>query len=331
MSIKLGILKGFTQDWQLYVGACEELGVKYEVIDFISSNWLELINKSNCDGFLARPPCSFQEKKNIYDERLYLLSQILKKTIYPSFNELFLYENKRNVAAWLKAHGFPHPETRVFAKKEEALEYLKNAEYPLVFKANIGSGAKRVNIVKSRFYAKALAELIFGIHPKLALGATDFIKKCGIKIFPNIGDMQKHYLIVQKFKEIKWEWRIIKVGKSYFGHQKLAKNGFCSGSDLVGWVEPPKELLFLAKEICEKGMFDSMAIDIFETTDNKYLVNELQSIFGSYLESQMYINNIPGRFVFKDNDFVFEEGIFNRHGSHLLRVEDFLEKLHNRV
>jgi len=331
MAIKLGILKGFKPNWKLYASACEELNVKYEIIDFFASNWLESIKKSDCNGFLVRPPCSYQERLNIYKERLYFLNKVLKKPIYPSFNEIFLYENKRNVATWLKIHDFPHPETRIFTKKDEALDFINNAVYPVVFKTNTGAGSERVNIIKSRFFSRVIVELIFGIRPEFAFGNTNFVKKLGLKIFPNIGEAQRHYLIAQDFKDIKWEWRIIKVGKSYFGHQKLSKNGFCSGSDLVGWVEPPKELLFLAKKICETGQFNSMAIDIFETTDGQYYVNELQSLFGSYVESQMYINNIPGRFVFKNNDFVFEEGIFNRHGSNLLRIEDFIEKLQKQV
>lgn len=58
-----------------------------------------------------------------------------------------------------------------------------------------------------------------------------------------------------------------------------------------------------------------------------YYVNELQSLFGSYNPSQMYINNIPGRFVYNDNRWLFEEGLFNGNGSANLRVEDFINKL----
>ena len=70
-----------------------------------------------------------------------------------------------------------------------------------------------------------------------------------------------------------------------------------------------------------------MALDVFETQDGRFLINELQSIFGSIDDSQMYIDGVPGRFRCVDGRFVFEEGRFNRHGSYTLRVQHFVEML----
>ena len=111
----------------------------------------------------------------------------------------------------------------------------------------------------------------------------------------------------------------------------MLKGQMASGSDRIGWVEPPEEVLLLAKNVCDKGNFDSMAVDIFETINGEFLVNELQAVFGSYIPYQMKINRTPGRFVFQDNTFNFEEGEFHRHGSNLLRVEHFLQKLQGEV
>ncbi len=316
---KLGICTSFEPTYNKYIYACEELGIKYEIIDILSHEWLKIVTESNCDGFLLRPPSDIQERKSIYDERIYYISQHLKKPIYPSYDELFIYENKRNMATWLKIHGFKHLETKVFVKKQEAMDYLSKCEYPVVFKSNIGYGAHGVEIVKSKMRAKWLANRIFGfIHPKTTLGLFQF---------PFFGKAQKHYLIVQDFKKIKWEWRIVKIGKSYFGHQKLLKGEFASGSKLVGWVEPPKELLDLVKEVTEKGNFLSIDLDVFETVDNEYYINEIQSLFGQKDDSQMYIDGTSGRFILKDSKYIFEEGYFNKFGSYLLRVEHFIEIL----
>ena len=150
--------------------------------------------------------------------------------------------------------------------------------------------------------------------------------------FPVFGSIQKFYVIIQEYHKIKWEWRMIKIGDSYFGHQKLLNGEFASGSgiDAVGWIDPPKELLFLLKEVCEKGKFYSMSVDIFETLDGEYLINELQSVFGTYDRPQMYINDIPGRYIFKNGSFVFEEGDeFNKFKNDILRVKHFIEILEN--
>lgn len=332
MSAKLGILTGFDDTYRNYIKACEELGVNYEVADILSANWVDLIKKSDSEGFLVRPPCNLQERNSIYMERLYFLNKILKKPIYPSYEELFLYENKRATIAWLEINGYPHPKTKIFVRKKEALEYVKNAGLPLVFKSNIGAASKGVDIIKSKKEAVRIINNIFGIKPLRAKGYHK--RRCKYKNIPLFllsapasGILQKHYVIIQEYLKVKWEWRIIKIDNSYFGHQKLLKGEFASGSCLTGWVKPPEKLLYLAREICEKGRFYSMAMDVLETTDDQFYIIEMHSLFGSSKPSQMRIKDVPGRYIYKDNRFIFEEGVFNQHESYLLRVEHFLKLL----
>lgn len=327
--ITLGICTSFDPSYKHYIAACDELGVKYKIVDLLSSDWIAEIENSNCDGFLLRPPCDYQERKTIFDERMYFMHFEMNKAIYPGYKELYIYECKRNMAYWLKINGFPHAETRVFTDRKSAHSYFDQCDFPVVFKSNIGYGAKRVQIVKGKTRAKHLANRVFGLfHPAMSFGYSPFAyhKKMTFPV-PNVGKAQKHYLIIQDFKNIKWEWRIIKIGNSYFGHQKLLKGEYASGSGKVGWVKPPDDLLNLAREVSQRGGFNSIALDVFETIDDQYCINEIQSIFGSYNNSQMYIDGKPGRFQYIDGKFVFEEGEFNQHGSYLLRVAHFLEIL----
>ncbi|MGZ5555363.1 MAG: hypothetical protein ACXW3H_06355 [Candidatus Aminicenantales bacterium] len=325
--MKLGILTGY-HEWRSYISACEELGIAHEVVDILSPDWMDNIRRSQADGFLCRPPCGFQELKTIYDERLYFIKEYFRKPLYPNFNSLYIYESKRNVAAFLEFYGIPHPQTQVFIDRQQALDHLKTAAYPIVLKSNIGAAGSAVDVVASYRAAKRIARKIFGFKDGLfCRGKSPTLSKWGIP-FRLTGSAQKHYLIAQAFHEIKWEWRILKIGNSYFGHQKLLKSGMASGSGLVGWVDPPRELLYMAKDICDKGNFDVMDIDIFETTDGHYLVNELQALFGSYLPYQMRIDDKPGRYVYShETGFVFEEGEFNRLNSKLLIVQDFVSQL----
>ena len=333
--MKLGILTAFRDLHLYYVHACEELGIAYEIIDIIGDDWQRAIEESSCDGFLCRPPSKFQERKALFDERLYVINKIMKRKIYPSYDELLIYENKRLTSYWLKLQNIPHPETHIFYRKPDFLEYLKQLEnYPLVLKSNTGSAAKGVRIVRSRLVARHIANMLFGVgSTKLSLGYTS--QKTGRLVrFPALGTLERHFVIVQKFERIKWEWRIVRIGDSYFGHKKLLRGSFASGSLQKEWGPPPPDLLFMAKELCERGGFLSMSIDIFETIDGRYLVNEMQSLFGQKTENLMYVDGVPGRYVLRNNRFIFEEGSFNRHCSYRLRVEHFvglLTKAHEIV
>ena len=154
-------------------------------------------------------------------ECFYFLNVILKRSIYPSYGELKLYENKRNMATWLELNKYPHAKTKVFIDKKEAKTYISNCKYPIVIKSNIGSAATGVRIVKSKRKAKRIVNNVFGrIHPLFTLGQTFKRKRFGI-IIPVWGNTIRHNILIQEYHTIKWEWRIIKIGHSNFGHQKL--------------------------------------------------------------------------------------------------------------
>lgn len=322
--ITIGILKGFRdfsiEHWQK---ACEDLGFAYEIIAFTAPDWIEQIERSRADVFVCQPEVWVSVEKQLFDERLYFLSRELKKTIYPSYNEIFIYENKRNMAYWLKINRVPHPETKVYylrskAQLTDTIRDLERLEYPQVFKTYIGSAASGVRIIRSYSEAKKLVRRIY---------KRGFLRKPGNKL-----DLQWGYAIFQKFIPDCAEWRMIRLGDSYFGHQKLKKGDFHSGSNRVGWYKPPDKLLDFTRRVCEKGKFTSMGLDIFEDAQGDYYVNELQTLFGSYNPSQMYIDNKPGRFLFDENtnNWRFEEGFFNQNYSHNLRLKYIVEHFHKQ-
>ncbi len=328
--MKLGILKSFCGEYRYYVKSCSELGLDHEVVDIIAPDWMERINRSNCDGFLCRPPSKVQERKTMFDERLMVLNRFMKKEIYPSLDEMLIYENKRLAHYWLGVNGFPAPETYVFYRKRDLKVFLDGYDsYPLVYKSNIGAKATGVRILRSRKQVEKLGRKIFGIFktPSLARGYTP-VKSGKLLKVPATGLRERHTMLLQKYENIKWEWRMVKIGESYFGHKKLLDpGGLASGSKLKGWGAPPEELLELTRNICESGNFRSMAVDIFETVDGRYLVNELQSIFGQSTEHLLMVDNVPGRYLEKGKSFQFQPGDFARHNSFMLRVKHFVELL----
>ena len=230
---------------------------------------------------------------------------------------------------WLKTNQFPHAETHIFYRKKDFYKFIDEYnDFPLIYKSNIGAQSTGVKLLKSKWIAKRVGRKIFGIFGSSSL-TKGYTPATSGKFIPveAVGARERHVLMVQKFEKIKWEWRIVKIDNSYFGHRKLLKGNFASGTHLKAWGAPPKELLFMVKSICETGNFNSMAVDIFETEDGRFLVNELQSIFGQPKKNLMYIDDVPGRFIFENDDFVFEEGEFNDHHSFKLRVKHFCEIL----
>ena len=315
------------------IKSCQELGVDYKVVDIFSANWIENVRAADdCNGFFCPSNCISQELKTIQDERYYFVSQVMHRPIYPDFTGLYIHESKRNMAAWLEINGYPHPKTRTFTERKEALDFLATCQYPIVTKSNVGAGASKVMIIKNKSKAVRVAKkCLSDSRVKFLIPGFAFKMRFHHGWIPKVRDVrnrQKDYFIVQDYvHDIMYEWRILKIGDSYFGHQKLLKGEFASGSGMVGWVDPPRYLLNMVRELCEKGGFRCMDVDVFETRGGKYVINELQAFFGSYLDYQMSINGHHGRYVWNGSDFVFEEGDFNVFGSTKLKIEHFISQM----
>ncbi len=329
--MRLGILKSYKEiDFlvESYAKACEECGVESVVLDLFADDWIEKISSAKVDGILVREKANIAEYKEMYNERLWVINQYLKIPIYPSWHELFLYENKRMYSYFFETHGVSTPSTHVFYSKDYAIEFCKKAQYPLVFKTNGGAGGSGVTIVRSYNKAKRMINSIFGrINPRMALGHCHWVKYGRVVPVPKLGMSQRHYVIVQEYIDVEIEWRIIKLGDTYAGYKRPMENGLGS-CELLEYGFPPKPLLHLIKEIAEENHFDSLSLDVLSGKDGKFYVTEMQSLFGCWTPHQCEVNGIGGKIEFRENDFVFVEGEdFFKWNGNLIRVRDFIQKL----
>ena len=345
MSNKMKIIILYCKDsnsakkWEI---ACSKIGLEYYSLDISLHNWLEIINRYKPDLILLKPPGDIEINKIMFDERIYILSQILKYKTFPLYQENIIYENKKMLSYYLDALGIPHPKTYVFYNKEEAIEYLYDAKYPVVMKSSIGASGTGVFICKSIKEANKYVDRAFskkGIPMYIGPNkVTGNIKKWLKKAInnPNYAKQRissysiiskgrtKNIIIIQEYIPHGYEWRVIKIGESYFAHQKVKYKDKCSGTKGINYVNPPLELLDFVKEICAKNNLYSVAIDIFEY-NNLYLVNEIQTIFGHVQDHILEVDGKPGRYLYNNNQWTFEEGNFNTNESYDLRLECALD------
>ena len=310
---RIGIVHDLFYNHESYIAACRELKVAYKTVDLFASDWIQQVREARCDAFVAWPSECLSEWKRMYDERLKLINQEMGILIYPPVNALWLYGSKQRMHSWLEIHGFPHAKTLVFYLKDEALAFLESAVFPLVLKLDIGAAANGVWIVQSKHEAEKMVLQVF------ANGLAG--KRWDVRA------RQWRYILMQEFVPNLREWRMIRVGESYFGHEKGQLGDFHSGSGKVGWFAPPRAALDLLHQVTETGGFRSMAMDLFQTADGRFLINELQSVFGAVDTAQMYIDGVPGRYQRMNGEFIFEEGRFCGNACCNLRVEDLLNIL----
>ncbi|HUS46395.1 MAG TPA: hypothetical protein VM219_10300 [Phycisphaerae bacterium] len=315
VDVTLGIVKEFAHAHRWYVGACRDLGVPYKLLDISGPDWINVIQNSGCDAFLVRPSAHLTIWKQMYDERLRVMAQELGKIIYPTYEELWIYESKRRMHYWLEANKVPHPRTWVFYDRLQALDFCRTVELPIVFKADLGAGASGVKIFRNRLALRRFVNRCF--------------KKGMVRCDGDPRDRQWGCVLLQEYLADAAEWRMVRIGDSYFGYEKGKLGDFHSGSHIRVWRDPPERLLNFTRNVTRLGGFTSMALDIFEVGGRDYLVNELQAMFGTSIDVQMRVGGKPGRYVCDDETVTwhFEEGDFSRNGCCDLRVRALLKTL----
>lgn len=314
-SAVVGIVYSKMNYHKFWIAACRDLMVSFQIIYLERNDWLEQVQASNCDALLVWPDISDDATKIMQDERLRIIKSELKKEIYPSLKSVWLYENKRVQHYWLKTHGFKTPQTWVFYRLEEAIAFLQQATFPLVFKSNLGASASGVYIVKDKKEALKKATLFL----------QNGYKVKGEKRIPR----QVGSLYIQEYLPSVKEWRMVRIGDSYFGHGKDMIGQFHSGSGKANWDMPSKQAFDLLYDVTEKGGFTSMDVDMFEDSLGHLYINELQTVFGtSIAKEQLKVDGIPGRMLRNESgEFVFEAGEFCVNHLCNLRLKYLLEQI----
>lgn len=313
-NIQVGIIVDHKLKHKFPIAACFDLGVDYRLVNIAAEDWLDRVKNCPCDLYLVHPTINARHQRQMYDERLKILIENLDKRIFPDYPSLWIYESKYRMYYWLRTNGFASPKTWIFYNKDSALEFCRGADVPIVYKSDSGSGASGVRIFRDR---ERLIRFVRRYY------------KTGFKR-PDSRDYERGGLLLQEYVPDAREWRMIRIGDSFFGYEKIKVGEYHSGSHAWSYGRPSDELLNLLRHITDKGGFKSMDLDIFQATDGRLLVNELQAVFGMGNPYEMcVINDQPGRMLWNQDKkiWVFEEGRFCQNYMWNLRLQYLLEDL----
>jgi hypothetical protein len=346
LKTKVGILKNEDPfDHYPWIVSCKKRkDILFKIIDFSREDWFENIESFNPDILLTKPAGKTSLFRDQYLERLSMLNEKYSFKSIPSFNEAQLYESKRYLSYWLKYRNIPHPRTWVFYTRKESFDFAKHAKFPIVAKMNIGASGDGVIILYNEselisYITKAFSVGIRSISgPKLSKGKIlkriwniiqqpkKFCNK--LHTYKQISDdKQIGFVIFQEYIKHDFEWRAVRIGDSFFAHKKMKINEKASGSLLKGYENPNLKIFDFVENITSPYNFNSMAIDIFETSSGSFLVNEMQCIFGQSDSYQMLVNGKMGRYRKINNKWIFEEGDFASNQCYDLRLDFMINNM----
>ena len=347
MKIRIGILANeLEDDHQPWIDACSERTdeIDFRVVRLTHNSWLKDISGGKFDLLLAKPGGVGSAMKQLYDERIYILVNSLGYRVFPGAEEIFIYENKRFHYSWLEANGVRLAATSVFYDREEAKGELKNFKFPMVAKMNIGASGRGFRLIGSIKEAEDYINMAFSKGITTDYGPNwrkDSPLKKIMNLVRNPGhlkkrveiykiqrrEIQKGYVIFQEYIEHDFEWRLVRIGESFFAHKKLKDRGIASGSLEKDYADPPIEIFDFVKDLTDRFGFRSMAVDMFEIAPGSYVVNEMQCIFGQSDAYQMLVGGKPGRYRKVGKEWKFEEGDFMGIMGYRLRLDYILGEL----
>ena len=280
--------------WPRYERFLIANGVNYRFVDINCSDWQEQLR--GCEALIWRvdsDPATLSQAK----PKIYFIQNFLGVKCFPSFKEIWHYEDKGLIHYILRQNRLPEIPVFFSFSKQESIDYLKGAKYPMVFKITNGSSSMNVEKVSSKKQAMAIVELAFGRNGR----------KTG---WPYL--RQKNYIYAQEFiEQIDQEVRIILAGEKIFGYYKEPKSGDfrASGSGIVKKGELPSEAMDIAREV--RDVFDSeqLVVDLVSSKrDNKFMILEVSFFIRIITSEQLKVDDVAGYYVYDGDNYHFTPG-----------------------
>ena len=273
-------------------------GINYEILNADRSSFLEDVKRFNLVIWRISdkiPNVGFCKNK------IYFIQNVLNIKVYPSYEDIWSYEDKSLEYYLFKEYGFQFIPTFYSNDYDEAVGYIKKCNFPVVSKELTSCSSSGVKLLKNRKSALHFLKKVFGE------GASSSF----------LWSKQKNYVLLQKFIDNGIaDIRVVCIGGVYFaGYYRLSKkNDFrASGSGLVVKKEIPLELLERTKAIYNKfGMKHMFAVDYLETSKHEYLIIESSQFIGIETPQQTKKDDVPGIYKFNQStgNFDFINGDF---------------------
>lgn len=288
----------FSDKWVEY---CKKENIPYEIVNCYDN---DIINKlEGCDLLMWHYHHENYKDVLFAKTLLYSLEQSGKK-VFPNFKTGWFFDDKVGQKYLLEAIGAPLVKSYVFYSRREALDWIKTAIFPKVFKLRRGAGAANVKLIKNRYEAaqiikkgfkkgfkhcdyKGLAVDALKKYIKKKGSLRDILKYVALYLFPSKYGVdffrEKGYVYFQDFLEDNfYDVRLIVIKNRAYGMKRLVReNDFrASGSEEFIYDKIDEKTLSIAFDIAKKLNLQSVAFDFIYKGREPFIV-EMSCFYGT--------------------------------------------------
>lgn len=271
--------------------------IEYEYFDPYLSTWIDTAKNFNLIIWHTHSDISTQE---IAKSKIYFLERKLKINCYPSYDEIWGFEDKVHSHYLYNLLDIPEIPSFITHSKKEAFEYLEKAKYPVISKVKTGSSSHGVEKLKNKSQASKYVRQVFSYKGKKSNTAY-----CN----------QKDYVLFQEYIDsATYDLRVISVGNKLLGYYRYPNKGDFRASGAGNYEKKsiPDEVLELAFKIKEKYGATSLATDfLYDEVRKKYYVIETSIFIGVDTAEQLVVDGVAGYYErVETGEFIFKPGRF---------------------
>jgi len=326
--VKVGIQKDY------YNFECDFILKYFEILKLnnIECVWVDINEQSfwdeikKLDLFIYRFR-HFDNDKMTAQSILPIIEKELKMNVFPDQNTCWHFDDKIKQYYLLSSFSFPFTKCWIFWDRKKALEWVKAAAYPIIFKLKAGAGSTNIVKVESSIYAKKMVNIMFGkgiasgilpiknstrdkdltLNKYFRSKAREIVNFIQGKDSSPFWQKDKNYVLFQKFlPDNEFDTRITIIGNRAFGFRRMTRKDDFRASGSGNIDHDPKKVdlkcVEIAFDISKKLKFQSMAYDFLYNEKKEPEICEI-----SYTFQDKAVYNCPG---YWDDKLNWNEGHF---------------------
>lgn len=283
------------------------LGLQPLAVDGLSSSIIDRL--AGCEAFLWHLSQDLEADLK-FARSVLLAAEGMGMRTFPNHATCWHFDDKIAQKYLLESIGAPLAPTWAFFSKADALSFLKEAEYPLVFKLRRGAGSLNVQLVESPRRGESLVRQMFarGMRPfpaaeRLRRGVAS--ARTGMATDPSFrvrlmraarrwlgqtvwGERERGYVLLQRLiPGNDHDVRVTVIGdRAFVFFRGVRPNDFrASGSGLISYPrrdQIPRDVIQIACNISQRLGFQSMAYDfVRDQHDKRPLLLEMSFVFSA--------------------------------------------------
>lgn len=311
-----GTVQSFSNIWSTLAG---QYDINIKFVDVYSHDFLDQL--SDVDAFMWRISPTITEVE-LGKRLLPIIADKLGIPTFPGPAVPDWIDDKVWQSYLFRAANVPAPQTLVFWDSTNAINFLKNTDYPLVIKLSRGAASSNVGLIQSFDSGRDIVEQIFSngvtslwraYTPKYRRLIRNVLECFRHLIRPTYSELSNnHCVLLQEFiPQNDYDIRITIIGKYAMGFARHNRdNDFrASGSGKVDYnIElVSREHIEMAFDISKRLGEPFIAID-FLHSENGLKVIEINFAYASYV-----VQNCPGHWILDNPDQ--QPSIRYQHGS----------------